>query len=153
MSGWGAVGKAKNMEDYICCSLVPQWGMSRHDPDDKVLIQLQPRLLWREGTLFSPNWSSYNYITLQKLLSNNTAESFDSMFDNPTTAFPSPHSVEILVPNGIGVSEFLPLMFFHSIESKEHALTELKDTILPDGKTVAETFRFIDSPHQFRGNY
>ena len=28
MSGWGSTGKADDMKDYICCSLVPPWGMS-----------------------------------------------------------------------------------------------------------------------------
>ena len=39
MSGWGSIAKAVDLKDYICCSLVPPWGMSRNQRDRKVLIK------------------------------------------------------------------------------------------------------------------
>ncbi len=153
MSSWGAVGKDEELKDYICCSLVSPWGMSRQDSDSKVLLQLQPRLLWREGTLFSPDWSSHNYISLPDLLRNNSARVFDSMFQNPTTGFPSPPPGEVLIPHSIDLAYFIPLVFFHSEESKGRALDELNGVIMPDGRAAIESYRLVVSPYQFRGNY
>ncbi len=153
MSGWGAEGKAEEMKDYICCSLRPPWGMSWQYPDSKVLILLQRCLLWREGTLFSPTWSSHNSVTLQLLLKNNTAEVFDSMFANRTSSFPSPAPGEILIPHSIELTYFVPQMYFHSENSKASALDSLEGVSLPDGRAVSEAFRFEVSPYQFRGNY
>lgn len=118
MSGWGTVAKAQEMRDYICCSLVPPWGMSRQDPDTKVLLTLHPRLTWRSGTLFSGAWSSYGHITLSQLKRNYTAAAFDALFDNPTTGFPSPAPGELLIPDMIPVADFLQCIYFHSAQAK-----------------------------------
>ncbi len=153
MSSWGAAGKDEELKDYICCSLASPWGMARHDSDSKVLLQLQPSLLWRDGTLFSPDWSSHNEITLSSLLRNNTARVFDSMFQNSTTDFPSPAPGEILIPHSIDLAYFIPLMFFHSEQSKDYALNELWGVNLPDGRAVTESYRLLVGANQFRGRY
>ncbi len=152
MSGWGTSGKAEEMEGYICCSLVCPWGMSRHEPDKKVLITLQPRLIWRKGTLFSPDWSSSNSITIGRLRENYTARTFDSLFDNPTTNFPTPPAVEILVPDCVPIGEFLPVLYFHSNASKDQAARNTSHLRFSNGNRVAETFDFQVNPYNFRGN-
>ena len=151
-SSWGAEGKAEQFKDYICCSLVPPWGMSRNDPDQKVLIQLQPRLLWRKDTLFSPQWSSHNDVTLCKLISNSNAEVFDSMFDNRETAFPSPPPGEILMAHSIDCCYFLPYMLFHSEHAKARAIETVGNLSLTNGASIEETFTFSVHPYSFRGN-
>jgi len=152
MSGWGTPGKDQEMADCICCSLVHPWGMSRNDPESKVLLALNPRLIWRRGTLFSPEWSSSNRITLSDLSEKYTVQAFDAMFDNPTTNFPSPFSVEIIVPTVIPVSEFLPELYFFNDMSRDEGARLCGELGLPDGAKVRNTFRFEISPYRFRGN-
>ena len=153
MSGWGSTGKADDMKDYICCSLVPPWGMSRNQRDGKVLIQLQARLLWRKGTLFSPRWSSSNSISLDAILRNNTGETFDSMFENTTTDIPRPRSAEILVPKDVPLSCFLPSMYVYNEDARGRAIDHIENIYLPNGKTATEAFNFNISSYHFRGNY
>ena len=151
-SSWGTYGKAEDMKDYICCALVRPWGMSRQDPEEKVMIRCHPRLLWRTGTLFSPDWSSNNDITLTQLLKRNPITAFESMFDNPTTYFPSPPSVEVLIPHSISTKFFLPSLDFYDDDSRNRALEEIGTIRFSNGKTVAQTFQFNTDPYSFRGN-
>ena len=151
-SSWGTYGKAEEMKDYICCALVRPWGMSRQNPEDKVLIRCHPSLLWRTGTLFSPHWSSANDITLAKLLKRNPVEAFESLFDNPTTNFPSPHSAEVLIPNSISTKYFLPYLDFYDDESRLRALDEIGHIRFSNGKRLHRIFRFSTNPYNFRGN-
>lgn len=152
MSTWGTSGKEEEMADYICCSLVPPWGMAKKDPETKVVLSLDPRLIWREGTVFSPEWSSSNTVMVSELQSKYTIQAFDSMFDNPTTSWPSPYSVEIVVFGKIPVHEFLPQMFFYNEESKNAAKAICGERFLPDMTSkVCDTFRFWVDRRKFRG--
>ena len=150
MSSWGTYGKDAEMADCICCSLIPPWGMSKDDPESKVLFALNPRIIWRQGTLFSPDWSSSNRITLSAL--SDTIQAFDALFDNPTTDWPSPHSVEIIVPTEIPVTEFFHVMYFYNETSRDEGIRLCGDSSLPDGSKVRETFNFRIEPYRFRGN-
>lgn len=112
MSGWGSDQKSEEMKDYICCSVILPWGMSRQESEEKMLITLRPRLLWRRGTLFCGKWSSFGDVTLTTLLSNQNVDSFDIMFPNETSNFPSPVPGEFLVPDCIPLSKFLRNIYF-----------------------------------------
>ena len=152
MSGWGSTEKAEEMADYICCSVLSPWGMSSQEPETKALITLDPKLLWRAGTLFSGKWSSHGDISLDTLLQDQTVASFDFMFDNETTNFPSPPPGEVLIPDRILVDEFLPSIFLFNEEAKEWAINSLENVLFNDGSTPADRFQFLVEPFRFRGN-
>lgn len=57
MSGWGSDAKAEELKDFICCSIVFPWGMSKEEPETKALVPLDPVVLLREGTLSCGNTS------------------------------------------------------------------------------------------------
>ena len=128
-------------------------GLVLECPATKVLIQLQARLLWRKGTLFSPRWSSSNSISLDAILRNNTGETFDSMFENTTTDIPRPRSAEILVPKDVPLSCFLPSMYVYNEDARGRAIDHIENIYLPNGKTATEAFNFNISSYHFRGNY
>ena len=152
MSGWGSTQKSEEMKDYICCSVVRPWGMSSQDPDSKVLITMQPRLLWRDGTLFSGRWSSFGDISLATLLNNKDLAAFDIMFPNETSSIPAPAPGEFLVPDCIPLSEFFPNIYFHSQTAQNEAMESCRGVVLTDGANVADKFRLIVSPWDFRGS-
>ena len=152
MSGWGSDQKAEEMTDYICCSVVSPWGMSSHEPETKALITLHPKLLWRAGTLFSGKWSSHSDVSLSTLLQDQTVASFDFMFDNETTNFPSPPPGEVLIPDRILVDDFLPRVFLFDEDAKERAINASKNVLFNDGFTPIDRFQFLVAPNLFRGN-
>ena len=151
MSGWGSETKAEELRDYICCSVVCPWGMSKEQPETKALIALHPRILLKKGVLFCGTWSSFNDVSLSTLLNNNTVEAFDLMFENPTSSFPAPPPGEFLVPNSIPISEFLPYVYFYDDPTKQKATELCSKIYLTTGNSVSSTFKFVVDRYCFRG--
>lgn len=145
MSGWGNVAKAEELKDYICCSIVCPWGMSKEEPETKSLISLNPEVLLRDGSIFCGTWSSFGHISIEKLLGNCTVEAFDLMFQNMTSPFPAPPPGEFLVPKCIPVSEFHPWIYFYDEQVKQQAIKSF-------GGTIQAGFQFIVNKYYFRGN-
>jgi hypothetical protein len=152
MSGWGSYNKAEEMKEYICCSIIPPWGMSSEEPEKKALITLQPRTLCRNGTLFSGKWSSHGDVSLESLLNGQNVEAFDLMFPNETSYFPAPPPGEFLVPHCIPLSEFLSDIHLYNQEALDKAAESVKDITLADGRKATDRFRFVESPSRFRGS-
>lgn len=152
MSGWGSDAKARELENFICCSVVCPWGMSKDDPQTKALIQLTPKILLREGVLFCGSWSSFGQISSPSILSNCTADAFDQMFNNMTSPFPAPPPGEFLVPKCIPLSEFKPRLCFYDDETKMKATQLCGGITIPGGKTVADSFSFAVDRYCFRGS-
>ena len=152
MSSWGSAAKANDLRDYICCSFVPPWGMSRNQRGTLVLVQLQESLLWRKGTLFSPGWSSSNSISVDALLSNDSGENFDSMFEHFKADIPSPRTAEILVLNEVPLTYFLPIMYVYNEDARKLAVDQIDNINLPSGKAATDAFRFEINSYHFRGN-
>lgn len=151
MSGWGSDAKAEELKDYICCSIVCPWGMSKEEPETKALIPLDPIILLRKGSLFCGTWSSFNEVSLSDLLGNCTVESFDLMFENITSSFPAPPPGEFLVPNCIPISEFHPRIYFYDEEAQQQAIQSCNGVILPPGDTMEGLFKFVIDKYNFRG--
>lgn len=152
MSGWGNDEKAQELIDYICCSIVFPWGMSRLEPETKALISLDPQVLLRKGVLFCGTWSSFNEVTLANLTSNCTAEAFDLMFESETSSFPAPIPGEFLVPHCVPINEFLSRILFYTEEVSEETQRFCNSIKLPSGVSVKEAFRFVCDKYCFRGN-
>lgn len=152
MNSWGTYEKEEEMAEYICCSLIPPWGMANQDPDSKVVLALNPRLIWRQGTVFAPEWSSDNRVVVSELKTRYTIQAFDSLFDNPTGNWPSPYSVEIVVPDKIPIIEFLPRMYFHSKESRDDAREKCGHLPHGEDSNVQDLIRFTVDRRKFRGS-
>lgn len=126
--GWGRPGKEVELEDYVCCSFVPHWGMLRRETEPQAVFELAPKLIWREGTLFCPGNSASNEFDLEFLRDKNTVETFDEMFDNPFTGFPTPYQCEVLVNKRIGLA-YLTAVHFQSAEHRDYGVTLIEDTV------------------------
>jgi len=151
MSGWGNDAKAEELKDYICCSVVCPWGMSKEEPETKALISLDPKVLLREGLLFCGTWSSFGDVSIDNLRGNCTVEAFDLMFENATSSFPAPPPGEFLVPKCIPVSEFHPRIYFYDEQVKEQAIQSCGNVRFPSGGIVQTVFQFIIDKYYFRG--
>lgn len=149
ISGWGSGEKAEEMKDYICCSVIPPWGMAHKDSETRALITLRPRLLWREGTLFCGKWSSWADVSLTELLTNNPVMQFDLMFPNENSNFPSPPPGEVLLPHGIPLGEFLQCIYLFNDAAREEALLNCGQIVLPIGDVVEKRFMFMAAPARF----
>lgn len=151
MSGWGSDAKAEELKDFICCSIVFPWGMSKEEPETKALVPLDPVVLLREGTLFCGTWSSFNEVSLVDLLGNCTVEAFDLMFESETSSFPAPLPGEFLMPKCIPISEFDSRIYFYNDEAKQQAIQSCNRVFLPSGDTVDSVFQFVINNYCFRG--
>jgi len=126
--------------------------MARQDSEAKVFLALNPRLIWRENTIFSPKWSSFSDITLIKIQNKYTVEAFDSMFDNPATNFPTPPHIEILLQGCVSLDEFMPRLYFVNEKSRGESYSECKDITILGNKRVQDVFEFLVNSYYFRGN-
>ncbi len=110
--GLGSPAKHTSFGDYICSGIARPWGMMRAESEPIAVISLRRRLIWREGTVFIPQgWCSFGEVTYENTKDSHTPEIFDSMFDNPTTNWPTPHDVEIHVKGPIPIEEFRAIYF------------------------------------------
>jgi len=151
MSGWGDEAKAEELKNYICCSIVRPWGMSKEEPEMKALISLSPEVLLRKGVLFCGTWSSFSDVSLQSLLGNCTLEAFDLMFENTTSPFPAPPPGEFLVPKCIPISEFKPHVYLYDEQVKQEAVLSCGSILLASGDKVEAAFQFVVDKYCFRG--
>lgn len=118
----GAPEKHQSFGEYTCCGLTRPWGMMRSETEPITVIGLRRRLIWREGTVFIPlGWCSRGDVTYENTKENYTVEVFDSMFDNPTTNWATPHDVEIHVKGFIPVEEVKELYFVDDESSGQAA--------------------------------
>jgi hypothetical protein len=138
---WGRPGKDKELEDYICCSFIPHWGMLSKETEAQAVLELSPDLIWRRGTLFCPGNTASNEFSLSGLRDNNTVDALDAMFDNPYTGFPTPYQCEILVYREIILAEHLNLIHFREAEDLEYGEKLIVETL--DDPTVAEKLEVI----------
>ena len=95
------VEKAEAMTGYVAVSIARPWGMMQHEPDC-VVFGIGSDVLLRVGTAFMGAWSSRREIqNLDDVIAREGIESFDAMFDNPTTNWQSELLGEILVKGTI----------------------------------------------------
>jgi hypothetical protein len=126
--GWGRPGKELELEDFICCSLVPNWGMLRKETEPQAVLELQTDLIWREGTLFCPGNSAYNAFSLDNLRDKNTVEAFDAMFDNPYSDFPNPYDCEVMVYRSISLDN-LRVIHFQTEGARDQGVAIIREVL------------------------
>jgi hypothetical protein len=132
---WGRPGKEQELEDYVCCGLVPHWGMLRNETEPQAVLSLTPDLIWRDGTVYCPDNSASNAFNLDMLRGLNTAEAFDAMFDNPDTSFPTPYQCEIMVHREIPL-EHLRAIHFRNTGERDYGSRLMIDALqAPDTRT------------------
>lgn len=126
--GWGRPGKEKELEDYVCCSFVPHWGMLRRETEPQAVLKLKPDLIWRDGTLFCPGNSASNLYDLNSLRNLSTMEAFDAMFPNLHTGFPEPYQCEVMVRGYIPL-DYLQSVHFRTTDDHTYGTTLMRDTL------------------------
>ena len=150
-SGWGSDAKADELKDFICCSVIFPWGMSKEESETKALIPLDPKVMLRNGVFFCGMWSSFNDVSISELLNNDTVEAFDLMFGNVESSFPAPPPGEFLVRKCIPVSEFHQRIYVYDDDTKKQAVQSCGKISLPSGSNVGSSFQFTVNKYCVRG--
>lgn len=89
--------KAEALTDYVAVGVARPWGMMQHDPDC-VVFGIRSDVLLRDGTAFMGVWSSSGEIRgLSDVEAHEGTASFNAMFDNATSTWPSELPGEILI--------------------------------------------------------
>lgn len=90
-------GKAEALTDYVAVGVARPWGMMQHEPDC-VVFGIRSDVLLRDGTAFMGAWSSRGEIRgLSDVEEHEGIASFNAMFDNATSNWPSELPGEILI--------------------------------------------------------
>lgn len=116
-NSWGSIGKETVLgSDHICLSLTNQWAMMRsvileREELPAVLI-IEPRVVWYEGTCFSPHNSARWDIRSAELVRWTTEDHFNILFPDATSSWPCDPQAEILVRDTI-TSEDIRNIVFH----------------------------------------
>lgn len=88
--------KAEALVDYVAVGVLRPWGMMREP--DCVVFSIDSEVLLRARVAFMGGWSSRDEIgNIADVRAREGIASFDAMFDNPTTSWPSPVPGEVLV--------------------------------------------------------
>jgi len=147
---------------HICCSIeYPNaWYFDRARTDndlfpDWVVLLVDPKYLWQEGTLFCPRNAAAEY---GRYIAKGP-QAFEAMFSDEVvgtrqtvyrrtkdqlSACPTDQQAEVLVPDKIAIADVLGV----GVKDEEQAMTErsrLKVTGLDP-----EMFRFVIAPHMFK---
>lgn len=138
---WGSAGKAEEFEHYICCGITRPWGMMSNEEGPLAVFCLNPRLLWREGTIYTAKHTGWGNVTLADISDEGTCEHFDALFPSSTDGLPSPPHADILVYKMIPPREFYRL-YFADHEANEAARNVCDHLRLPDGRRVWQAISF-----------
>ncbi|MCX7918901.1 MAG: DUF4433 domain-containing protein [bacterium] len=101
--GWG--DKWKELEDYICLSLVPPRWMLDKSTEQYLALAIQPYVAGYQGTLFSLRSSASIEVNVVVLKSQDTIDDFVRLFRNPDEPNPKNRLSEILVEDFIPISD------------------------------------------------
>ena len=75
------------------------------------LFTIEPRVIWYEGTCFSPGNSARRDISAAQLQSWNAERHFDALFPNTRCGWPSDPQAEILVRDEIPLDDVRHIVF------------------------------------------
>lgn len=147
---WGPTGRAEELREYISCSLEPPYGMieSEIGSGRLILCELAASLIWREGTLFCPAWSSYRKFNLEYLKTHCGEEDFDCMFPNPFSSEPIFHGAEILVKDLIPLYN-IRRVYFIDANALNWAVKECTAVVEQQGR-IGVTIYFAVRPEVFK---
>ena len=145
---WGNQAKAVEFADYICCGITRPWAMMGREEEPLAVMCLNPRLLWREGTIFSAEHSGWAHVHLVDIQQRVTADDFDALFASSTAGLPSPTWADVLVFRIIPHEDFYRV-YFASDEENSSARTLCASARLPDGRLGVEAIPFSTRPSVF----
>lgn len=112
--GWGYAGKEQEMQEYIVCGFCPHWGMIRGETRPIAVIELDGSLIWRAGTIFCPGNSASNEYDIATLEAADPVTTFESLFPDNRSSWPTNYQAEVLVRDAIGLKYFRHLIFSHN---------------------------------------
>lgn len=148
--GWGPSDRAEELKEYVSCSLEPPYGMIQAELDTGrlVLCEIDASVIWEEGTLFCPAWSSHHRFDLEYLKSHATADDFDQMFPNPFSSEPRFLGAEILVRNKVPLGS-IKRVYFSNDDSMKRAIHECTQVVEQKGHTGV-TIYFVKREEVFK---
>ncbi|MDE2696865.1 MAG: hypothetical protein OXH97_10190 [Chloroflexota bacterium] len=136
--------KAEALAGYVAIGVIRPWGMMQHDTDC-VVFGIKSDILMRDGTAFIGDWSSSGDIRdLTDVDEKTGVASFDAMFDNPTTNWPSPIPGEVLIRGTISDSDVTYLY----VRSQDH-LDKVNRACVDAGVTLQPPYRALIRPEMF----
>lgn len=116
------------MTDYVAVGVARPWGMMQHEPDC-VVFGIRSDVLLRDGTAFMGVWSSGGEIRgLSDVEAHEGIASFNAMFDNATSNWPSKLPGEILIRGTLRPQDIMHLY----VRSQTH-LRHVRDGLRRSG--------------------
>src|SRR5687767_8733223 len=77
---WGSEGKKDELQDYVCCSFQPAWGMINPHDEELAILVLEPEVCALPGTCFCPSNSAYSAFPSSDIMRRTGCGSFDDCF-------------------------------------------------------------------------
>jgi hypothetical protein len=114
---WGSAEKERVLgADYICLSITNHWPMlaklmSERSYPPAVLV-VEPRVVWYQGTCFSPKNSASNEIVVSQLLTWTDVAHFDALFPDSEATWPNDIQAEVLVRGRIPLIDIKKFVFY-----------------------------------------
>jgi ssDNA thymidine ADP-ribosyltransferase, DarT len=115
-NNWGSSEKERLLgADYICLSLTKDWAMMcsliAAGAEPPVLLAIEPRVIWYEGSCFSPGNSARRDISATQLHGWNTECHFDALFPDTRSGWPCDPQAEILARDEIALDDVRHIVF------------------------------------------
>jgi len=116
-NSWGNSEKERTIgADYICLSITNQWAMltkvMMRSPCPPAVLVVEPHVIWREGTCFSPKNSASRDIAARKLRKWTHVSHFDALFASPDDRRPKDSQAEVLVRDRIPLDDVSEIAFY-----------------------------------------
>jgi hypothetical protein len=115
-NNWGSSEKERLLgADYICLSLTKDWPMMcsliAAGAEPPALLVIEPRVIWYDGTCFSPGNSARRDFSATQLQSWNAERHFDKLFPETRSGWPCDPQAEILVRDEIPLDDVRQIVF------------------------------------------
>ena len=107
--GWGK--KWKELDDFICLSIVPPKGMIDRTKEAQVALGICPSIIGYSQSYFSPINSAKENIAIDEILSLDSANAFESLFQYEDGMKLRNDYTEILVKDYIPVSDIRTIYY------------------------------------------
>jgi hypothetical protein len=138
---WGTPAKADEFADYVCIGFSRPWAMMARETDPLAVLCLNPRVLWRDGTIFSAEHTGWGHVTLASIAESHAAEHFEALFASSTDWRPSSQQTDVLAHRVVPPADFYRVYF--ATDDDNNAARELcKDARLPSGQLGVNSLPF-----------
>lgn len=123
-NSWGNPEKERTLgADYICLSITNQWKMLSSVmmklPHPPAVLVIAPRVIWYEGTCFSPKNSASREIVVSRLPTWTDVAHFDALFPAPDAKGPVDVQAEVLVRDYIPLGDISKIAFHNQDAFKQ----------------------------------